>query len=114
VISSTNRDHAAHWCALMASSDCELMEQIVNDAAQHAIDFADACGAELLNVDAAALSRAAFHEAADRQDRDPKLSRVIVPGGKSMALDMVNACRLDSRAAWAEAEAMIRTGWSPS
>lgn len=96
----SKRETAATWCAMMASSNCELMEQIVNGAAEHQSLFTDACGKRRLSTPEADLAREAFWYACSLQRT-------------GMTLDAVLATPLDARAAWAEAESLIRTGWSP-
>lgn len=81
------REEAAHFCALMASSNNELMHTIINGTADPAIDFSEASGNECHKHGGPAdLARAAYWAVATPDSCD--------------------------REAWAEAEAMIRTGWS--
>lgn len=77
------REKAALLCAMMASSDAE-------SSACAAVDFEDACGFEVCYADSgpADLARSAYWAAALHWHPE-------------------------ERAGWAEAEAMLRTGWSP-
>lgn len=91
-ISKRVREEAADYCALMASSNTELAHRVVNGWPENAIDFSEACGDEVCYADdgPADLARAAYQVGA------------------------MHWYGVDSRASWAEAEALLRTGWSPS
>lgn len=89
-ISKRMREEAADLCAMMASSNSELMTRIVNGWPEQAVDFEDACGADVCYASdgVADLARAAFQTGALHWYPEP-------------------------RAPWAEAEALLRTGWRP-
>ena len=79
-------DLAAHYCALMASSNQEVMQAIVNGPSRNAFDFMD-------RMNSSPRQRTL-------RDRLSGLS----PSGSD---------ELECRERWAEAEAKLRTGWRP-
>ena len=87
-VSKRVREEAAHYCALMASSDRWFRVAIWSEPA---VDFEDASGIECFKENgSAALARQAYWHACEFSWLD-----------------------WQGREAWAEAEALLRTGWVP-